>query len=127
MERPIGVTILSVLYLINAAVISATFLYAVYTINSLIQETGLGSSPNMMCFAAPTVILTLIPVMIGVGLYKGVETARGIALGFAVISLIFIPIGTLMGIIIIHYLQKPEVKAWFAQQNDAGGQGLSKA
>jgi len=87
MEKPKGVKVLAALYFIQAAVLLITILYILNTVNSLIEGTGLGGTSlfmDMKCLV-PMLIFVLIPVMIGVGLYKGIETVRGIALGFAIL------------------------------------------
>lgn len=58
-------------------------------------------------------IVALFYFVTGYGLYKGKDWARLIAIVFAIIGLINIPIGTVISIIILIYLFKDEVKAYF--------------
>ena len=107
-ERPIGVTILAVLYFIQSGIFfSFPFILAMMT-----DIKAADVFANMVCFA-PILLLGLIPLGIGVGMIKGVGAARIIALIFAIIGLIGFPVGTIISIIMIIYLRKPEVKAWF--------------
>ena len=104
-ERPMGVTILAVLYIIQGIILMTS----PFLLSSMLGFDLMG---NAMCFA-PFIIIGLIPFLIGYGLWEGMDWARILAFIFAIIGLIAIPIGTIISIIIIIYLRKPEVKAYF--------------
>ena len=99
-SRPTGVTILAVLQIIGA----------------------------MISFAVATAIAVLIPVIgilfyivpifgiiSGIGLLIGKNWARIIAMIGAVIELFSVPIGTIIGAVVLWYLTRPRVVAYFKQ------------
>ncbi len=116
-ERPTGVTVLAVLYFIQGLMMMATG----YIIDSMFGDMlsfmgDIGGADtgglNLICIL-PFVILGLVCFLIGFGLLKMKGWARTIAIVFAIIGLIGVPIGTIISIIILIYLFKPEVKAAF--------------
>ena len=108
-ERPTGVTVLAVLYFVLAgAFFSIPFILGAFL--TFLEPSAIFGA--MACLA-PLLILGLLPLLVGVGLLMGQGWARILGLIVAVISLLAIPIGTILGIIIIIYLRKPEVKAYF--------------
>ena len=116
-ERPTGVTVLAVLYFIQGLMMMATG----YIVDSMFSDMfsimgDLGGADtgglNLMCIL-PFVILGLVYFLIGFGLLKMKGWARTVAIIFAIIGLIGVPIGTIISIIILIYLFKPEVKAAF--------------
>ncbi len=58
-------------------------------------------------------IIALVYFLIGFGLLKGKGWARVVAIILAIIGLLNVPIGTIISIIILIYLFKPETKAFF--------------
>ena len=116
-ERPTGVTVLAVLYFIQSIMMMATgfiidsmFSGMFDLFASLPGSTGDGL--GMLCIL-PFIILGLVYFLIGFGLLKMKGWARTVAIVFAIIGLIGIPIGTIISIIILIYLFKPEIKAAF--------------
>ncbi|MBI4393179.1 MAG: protein kinase [Euryarchaeota archaeon] len=126
-ERPMGVTILAVVYGIPAAV------FALLAIGSLLffgLISGLlpadyRSFANGLGVAA-TVLFAILAVpfyFIAAGLWKGRQWAQGIAIlvaglyavgGLVDLGLEDIVVSTLPGALIIWYLLRPDVKAFFA-------------
>ncbi len=107
-ERPMGVTILAVLYALQG----------LFMIGLPIMFTAI--LPFDLFFAEVTIIcwavfgvIALIYFVIAYGLLKGAGWARIVAIIFAIIGLINIPIGTIISIVILIYLFKDEVKAYF--------------
>ena len=95
-------TILAILEVVGAiSTIGAGFL-----VGSLAGFAGAG-------FTALFVVIGLVELFLAWGLYTGRGWARIVALVFAVIGLIGIPIGTIISIIILYYLTRPNVKAYF--------------
>jgi len=118
MERPTGVTILAVLYIINGLIALAGPFILVAWIGSMVGMglegiSALTASALGIGILSCFIIVALIDFLIAVGLLKGKGWARTLALIFAIISLLNVPIGTVLGIIIIYYLTRPQVKAWF--------------
>ncbi|MFO7618381.1 MAG: hypothetical protein R6W91_01795 [Thermoplasmata archaeon] len=117
-ERPLGVTILAVLYFVQGLgmilggwLITSLFGSFFDILGSFGADMGSG---NLLCLI-PFVILALFYFLIGFGLLKGRSWARTIGILFAIIGLINVPIGTIISIIILIYLFKPEVKAYFGK------------
>ena len=118
-ERPTGVTILAVLYFIQGIIMMVTGYLIDSFFGSLFDLAGdLGgadtSGVSLMCLL-PFIILGIFYFLIGFGLLKLKSWARTIAIIFAIIGLLGIPIGTIISIIILIYLFKPEVKAAFGK------------
>ena len=60
-----------------------------------------------------TIIFGIIYLLVGVGLFTLKKWARILAIIFAIIGLLNVPIGTIISIIILVYLFKADVKAAF--------------
>jgi hypothetical protein len=58
-------------------------------------------------------VLGLLDLAVGYGLWKRRSWARVAAIALALVSLIFVPIGTISGAITLWYLLQPEVAARF--------------
>ena len=117
-ERPFGVTILAVLYMLQGLLMLAVPFIIGAIFSSFLEIPGTDGVDDaflgvgLLCFAV-FLIIALICFLIAWGLFKGAGWARVIAIILAIIGLINIPIGTIISIIILIYLFKPEVKAWF--------------
>lgn len=59
-------------------------------------------------------------VAAGIGVLAGRDWGRVLALIHAVLSLFYIPIGTAAGVLVLVYLTRPEVTAYFRGPQDAG-------
>lgn len=62
-----------------------------------------------------TFVLAILYIITGWGLWKLKSWARIVAMILAVISLLSFPIGTIIGIVVLWYLFKPEIKTAFHQ------------
>ncbi len=116
-ERPTGVTVLAILYFIQGIMMMASGYIIDSVFGSLFDILGdlgggTGDGLGMLCIL-PFVILGIFYFIIGFGLWNVKGWARKVAIVFAIIGLIGIPIGTIISIIILIYLFKPEVKAAF--------------
>ncbi|MEM4728252.1 MAG: hypothetical protein QXH42_00620 [Thermoplasmata archaeon] len=60
-----------------------------------------------------TVVFGIIYLLVGVGLFTLKKWARILAIIFAIIGLLNLPIGTIISIIILWYLFRADVKAAF--------------
>jgi len=63
---------------------------------------------------AVLIAIGILDIIIGWGLWSLRKWARTVAIVLAVIGLISFPIGTIISIITLWYLFKPEIKTWFA-------------
>ena len=114
--RPTGITVLAALYVLAGLIMLAMPLM----VTAMLAMMGMGGNGEMgamigigtVCWVVFG-ILALIYFAIAYGLLKGQHWARIAAIIFAILSLFSIPIGTIIGIIVLWYLFKPDVKAWF--------------
>ncbi|MEM0120334.1 MAG: zinc ribbon domain-containing protein [Thermoprotei archaeon] len=104
-QRPTGVVILAALEFISAV---------------LVLVTGIFAGSVLGFIAAPLASLGVLFILIGLvelllawGLYMGRSWARLVAMLFAVIGLLDFPLGTILGLLILYYLTRPHVKAFF--------------
>ncbi len=119
MERPTGVTILAVLYFIQGimwllfVVILSVCLASMFTMPGVPEEAGDDIFAGMaMCWIVFGII-ALFYFIVGFGLLKGQNWARVVAIILAILGLVNFPIGTIISIIILIYLFKADVKAYF--------------
>ena len=93
--------------------ISAIFIFAfpeVYDLWGLEKVAGMfGLSVGVMILF----ISACLAVVGGIGLLTGKEWGRVLSLVYATLSLLRIPFGTIIGILVIVYLVKPKVKEYF--------------
>lgn len=107
--RPTGVTILAVLYIIGGLLmLSVPVLFTAI----VPLEIGLFAEVGVICWAVFG-ILALVYFVVAYGLWVGQGWARIVAIILAVIGLLNFPIGTIISIVILIYLFKDEVKAYF--------------
>ena len=121
--RPDGITLLSALFWVLAilAIISGLFMIGAKDALIEIIEEDSGTSQSVIDFidsifigvGVIMFILAIIYIVVGWGLWTLKSWARLAAIILAIISLISFPIGTILGIIILWYLFKPEIKAAF--------------
>jgi len=108
-ERPGGITVLAILYgLEGLFALGAGGLAAAGS--SLIPRIGGGF---VAAFGIVMIIIGLIDFVIAYGLWTLQSWARTVAIIFAIIGLLGFPIGTIISIIILWYLFRPEVKEAF--------------
>jgi len=116
--RPDGVTAIAVYYflvaifdLIGACAIVAFPMAAIIQTNSgsSLYFPLIGLSFGLLT----TLVLAVMAIVAGWGLLRMASWARWLAFGLAIISLLFFPIGTIIGAIIIWYLLKEDVREAF--------------
>ncbi|MGM0405981.1 MAG: hypothetical protein ACQEQM_07570 [Thermoplasmatota archaeon] len=108
-ERPTGITILAVLYIIGGLMM----LSVPVMFSAMIPfEIPFFAEVGVVCWAVFG-ILALLYFLVAFGLWKGQGWARMVAIILAIIGLINFPIGTIISIILLIYLFKDEVKAYF--------------
>lgn len=109
---------MAVLFIINAIiyfafpVIGLVFLGMMFGVDA---DIGAAFTGICLIFTLIFIVFGVICLVIAIGLLKLQNWARIVAMIFAVISLINIPIGTIIGIIILVYLTRPSVKAAFGR------------
>ncbi|MFP4051303.1 MAG: hypothetical protein ACLFVB_06135 [Thermoplasmata archaeon] len=109
-KRPTGVTILAVLYVLQGLF----WLGMIPTISYVVNQVDVSTPVEVtgICWGV-SAIMMLIYFGIAYGLLKGSGWARTLAIIFAIIGLLNFPIGTIVSIIILIYLFKDDVKAYF--------------
>jgi hypothetical protein len=119
MERPMGVTILAVLYFIQGILVLIIPIMISMCLASMFSVPGVPEDAGDDVFAGMALcwivfgIIALFYFIVGIGLLKGQNWARIVAIILAIIGLINIPLGTIISIIILIYLFKADVKAYF--------------
>ena len=106
-QRPAGVSVLAILYFVDAVVflLIGAFFAAIF---GSIGLAGLAA----IC-GGLFIVIGIVDVLIGWGLWAMQGWARTVAMVFAIIGLLGFPIGTIISIIILWYLFRPEIKAAF--------------
>lgn len=126
MSRPDGITLLSMLFWVLAilAIIGGIFMLgAKNAIIDIMEEEGDVLQSVIDFVDSILIVIGLIAFIIGIlylitgwGLWALKPWARIIAIVLAIISLFNFPVGTIIGIIILWYLFKPEIKEVFQKQ-----------
>ena len=120
-ERPFGVTILAILYAIEGLYCLLAAFVVKWAMDLLpIDFAGLPMMGNMLdtvelCLMIVLIIIAIFYFLVALGMLKGQNWARRIGIILALIGLINIPIGTIISIIILIYLFKADVKAYFTK------------
>ncbi|HEC76636.1 MAG TPA: hypothetical protein ENI33_05215 [Thermoplasmatales archaeon] len=108
--KPAGIVVLAILYGLEAIVLLGTG--ALFFAGGGMLGFGLGGA--VLAGAGIIIVLIgLIDLLIAYGLWTLKSWARTMAIIFAIIGLIGFPIGTIISIIILWYLFKPEIKEAF--------------
>jgi uncharacterized membrane protein (DUF2068 family) len=121
-KRPDGVTVTAIYhYGIAVLFLLGTVIMAVPAF--ILGIIALAEEADMVI---PTVVLGLIAVVlmvmcliylaVGYGLWKLQQWARVAAIALAILSLLAVPIGTILGAITLWYLLQPEIAARFETQ-----------
>jgi len=109
--RPSGVTILAVLYWLSAIV---AILGGLVYVAGMAYLLPLAFLALFWIVGGALIVIGILDIVIGWGLWSLRKWARTAAIVLAVVGLISFPIGTIISIIILWYLFKPEIKACFA-------------
>jgi hypothetical protein len=124
-NRPEGITLLAALFWILAILALVGSLFIVVTKDAIIEF--IEDQPEvteeivdlvdsvLMGTGIIIFVLALLYIITGWGLWTLKSWARIVALILAVISLLSFPIGTIIGIVVLWYLFKPEIKKAFQQ------------
>ncbi|MFO7791793.1 MAG: hypothetical protein R6W73_02280 [Candidatus Saliniplasma sp.] len=108
-ERPTGITILAVLYIIGGLLMLSV---PVMMTAIIPMDVPLIADIGIICWAVFGII-ALLYFVVAFGLWKGQGWARIVAIILAILGLLNFPIGTIISIVILIYLFKDEVKAYF--------------
>ena len=122
-SRPDGIALLSILFWVLAAlaIIGSLVMFgAKNAIIDIIQdqpdvsESVIDFVDSMMIVGGViALIVAVLYIITGWGLWTMKSWARIVAIILAIISLLSFPIGTIIGIVILWYLFKPEIKEVF--------------
>ena len=120
-QRPDGLTVISIWFYLSGAF----FLIVTASVAFMALAFGVGAVAKDMGMLIPTAIfaiitlafmaLSILNLVVGYGLWIQKPWARIGAIALALVSLLFMPIGTLAGALILWYLLKPEITAGFSQ------------
>ncbi|MDH3313746.1 MAG: hypothetical protein OEM28_11460 [Nitrosopumilus sp.] len=120
--RPMGVTILAILEIVSGAIAIAIgiFFSALWGSMGMDMMMDFGGSAVMGLISGIIVALGAVSFLMAWGLLKGKSWAWTITLILTIISLIFdLPsmniIGLIIDIVILYYLFRPHVKAYFGK------------
>ena len=92
---------------------AAMVVFAYPAVINLERMAKLGAMFGLTVGMLVLVIVLVISIAGGIGLLAGKEWGRVISLIRAGFSLLSIPVGTIIGILVILYLMKPEVRDYF--------------
>ena len=123
-SRPEGITLLSALFWVLALLAIIGGLIMMVTSNALIElieEEGKDVPHEVIDLLDSLfigigiiiIIMGILYIITGWGLWTMKSWARLVAIILAIISVLNFPIGTILGIIILWYLFKPEIKEAF--------------
>lgn len=101
-EKPGGIVILAILYILSG----------IFALGGGAITFGLGEGV-LAAVGGFLIIVGVIDFAIAFGLWNLQPWARTVAIVFAIIGLLSFPIGTIISIIILWYLFKPEIKEAF--------------
>lgn len=93
--------------------ISAIILFAFPEISHLHGISEIGANFGLGIAVFFLFISVCLAVTAGIGLLSGKEWGRVLSIAYATISLLRIPFGTIIGILVLVYLVKPEVREYF--------------
>jgi len=121
-KRPDMLILIAVWQFLNAvgALIGliAIALFAFPQVNNLYGIARTGGLFGLAVGAFFLVCFAILAAAGGFGLLNGTELGRILSIVHASLNLIMIPIGTIIGILVIIYLGKPEVKEYFEPAQD---------
>jgi hypothetical protein len=117
MKRPDLLIIITVWEFISAfAAFMGIIAISVFAFPAVSSLHGIGSVAGIFGLSIAVLVLLFylsIAIAGGIGLLGGKEWGRILSLVHAALSLLSIPLGTIIGILIIVYLIKPEIRDYF--------------
>jgi hypothetical protein len=118
-QRPDGLTIISIWFYLSGAFflcITAVvaFMTIAFGIGAAFEEAGLLiPSAIFGVIALALMAMSLLNLVVGYGIWIQKPWARTGAIALAIVGLLFMPIGTIAGALILWYLLQPEIAAAF--------------
>ena len=118
-RRSDGITLVAVYHFLVAVLfLLGTLIMAIPTV--VLGIIALANEPDVRIgfvvvgmIAALLLILALVNLAVGYGLWQLQTWGRSAAIVLAIVGLLFFPIGTIFGALILWYLLQPEVAASF--------------
>lgn len=92
---------------------SAIFLFAFPEVTHLHGVDNVGAVFGLSIAILLLSFTAILAVAAGIGLLAGKEWGRVLSIVYATFSLIRIPFGTIIGVLVIVYLVKPDVREYF--------------
>ncbi len=89
---------------------------AIFAFPAVANLDGIARTGGLFALSIGALVLlcfTILAAAGGFGLVNGTELGRILSIVHAALNLPFIPIGTVLGVLVIIYLGKPEVKEYF--------------
>ena len=115
-EKPTGIVVLTVLYVIEG-LFGLAYGAILASGGGMLGFAEMGLAGSLLAgVGAVVLIIGLIDFAVAYGLWNLRPWARTVAIIFAIIGLLGFPIGTIISIIILWYLFKPEIKEAFGVQ-----------
>ncbi|MEM0011094.1 MAG: hypothetical protein QXP86_06605 [Nitrososphaerota archaeon] len=123
-ERPFGVTVLAILEIIGGLILIGTgaFIGAAGMMAGMVPYVGWAFGPAFLALGVVIILIGLFSFVIAYGLWTGKGWAWTLALVLSIIGIIVgifnLPggiIGIIINVIIIYYLTRPHVKAFFGK------------
>jgi hypothetical protein len=118
-QRPDGLTVLSIWFYLSGAFYMLTtavvvFLILAFLVGPVRQDAEmLIPTAVVALIALAFMAMSILNIVVGYGLWILKPWARIGAIALAIVSLIFVPIGTTAGALTLWYLLKPEIAASF--------------
>jgi len=117
MRRPDELILIAVWEFITAAGaligMSAIFIFAFPEVTHLHGVDNVGAVFSLSIAVIFLFITASLAVVAGIGLLAGKEWGRVLSIAYATFSLLRIPFGTIIGILAIVYLVKPQIREYF--------------
>lgn len=129
-KRPDGLILIAAWQFINAlGAIIGILAIAIFAFPVVVRLHGVAQAGGLFGLGVAVLVLlcfTILGAFGGFGLLNGTELGRILSIVHAAVNLIIIPIGTVLGILAIIYLGKPEVREYFEptqekEPTEAGG------
>jgi hypothetical protein len=115
MKRPDLLILIAIWRFIVASMLAVGIIaIAVFAFPEAVENANPGSLFGLSIATIVLLALISLSVAVGIGLIKGKSWGRTLAMVNAVLDLFSIPFGTIIGVLTLIYLFRPEVKEYFA-------------
>ncbi len=125
MRRPDELILIAVWEFITAAGaligMSAIFIFAFPEVRHLHGIDNVGAVFGLSILVIFLFFTACLAVVAAIGLLAGKEWGRVLSIVYATFSLLRIPFGTIIGILVIVYLIKPQIREYFESANKESG------